>query len=435
MRIITSAQSFGNGPASKLVTLAKQLHGNADYCVDFLGDDIALTYATQNRTYFNLIQKFEGANPNPADYDMVVSVMNPYLVVWAYINNLPALYIDSLYWFWSWDEQRFDEIEALVTTVKASATYEQAHAILGKLGPHELQYAAHSMSTLSLVQSFSHNMQHKGDPYRDSLAVTLVGPIIDASRQKDTLRDSVVISLSGLISPLNREDEAWRYATLIMNLLQDFINELPENIQIYLTGSPSVVRGIKVGNERVRVVAFNNDEFLDILNKTLLLFVPSGITTIYEAANYGTPIFFLPEQHDGHYKNYLRLTNQLHYRDTFPELLLNTRLIRDEQRDPDEEIEAIKQLINDIGSDSTHSMAQEWKKTIRDIALPIVTSPIVRNKLVEQQQVVVHELSGGIVNLEPYLHQIWTMSKELQPSGHQEKRLRSINNARNHWLR
>lgn len=406
MRIISSAQPFGYGPASKLVTLAKQVYNHTAQSIDFVGESVALTYITQNRAYFRNIYRKEF--PDSTAYDIAISVMDPHLAVWAYANKLPVLYIDSLYWFWDWRPERFDELIMSIQRIKACATYEDTLKILASLPPHDLQFVAHSVANNSIIQSFAQDSAvPRGDPYRTSRTVTHVGPIIDTSRRETTRRNTVLISLSGLISPLNRSDDAVRYAEFVLALIGDFIGELPSNIQVCMTVNPQIREKIRVNNSRIQLVSFDSDEFLNALNRSIILFVPAGITTLYEATYYGVPVFFLPEQHDGHYDNYLRLTNNIQYAKIFPEMLFNTRISRQRKDDPDEELEDIKQIIYHVSDEgSEQPVVKDMVNQLHRVASRLVLDKQYRVELLRQQQNRIWSLAGEPFNIEKYLHQM-----------------------------
>src|SRR3989338_7250381 len=98
MKILTSAQAFGYGPSSKLVTIArllKSLYANS-VSIDFIGNDISLEYVSRNSENFDEIIKWEGAYPKPDDYSFVLGIMDPHIILWAFIHERKSLNVDSL---------------------------------------------------------------------------------------------------------------------------------------------------------------------------------------------------------------------------------------------------------------------------------------------------------------------------------------------------
>lgn len=131
-----------------------------------------------------------------------------------------------------------------------------------------------------------------------------------------------------------------------------------------------------------------------------ILFTPAGVTTIYESICYGTPIVFLPEQHDGHYKNYMRLTDDKKYDDIFPELLFNTRLKREEYSNPDLEILNIQKLITEKLNDSKH--IDELKKVLDNLT-EVASSKSGLGALADQQRHILHEVSTEAFDINNYI--------------------------------
>ena len=101
LRILTSAEAFGYGPCSKLTAIVRNLRKDYNNLrIDFLGEKSALSFALQNNYLFNVIREYDGTYPDPDDVDLVLSVMNPYTILWGWFNRKKCVYVDSLYWFW-----------------------------------------------------------------------------------------------------------------------------------------------------------------------------------------------------------------------------------------------------------------------------------------------------------------------------------------------
>ncbi|MFZ2152724.1 MAG: hypothetical protein WAV41_01555 [Microgenomates group bacterium] len=387
-KILCSAQSFGYGPVSKLVTLVKLISSleGSDVEVDFVGDSIALIYVQQNKNLFNKITSFSGTYPDLQSYDLVISVMEPHLAIWSSLNNKKTFYVDSLFWFWSWDNEHLNLIEnSLKNNTNSSTINKWKH--LTSFDDHHLQYIAHKLSDYSLTQTFI-NVAKKEDSFREKIGSKEIGAIIDTTlKRKNLKRNKIIVSLSGLLSPLNKIENAIKYSELVLTLLGGFIRQLPEDIEIILTTNPLVASQIKVTNDRIKIKSLSHDELLNLLNESILLFAPVGITTLYESLLYDVPIIFLPEQHDGHFSNYSRLMgdslslNEL--RKIFPEMLFNTRINRKANNNPDQEIGEIQSLINNF--DKENALVEDMKKVLKKVDQAIKDENV-REKLLSSQQ-------------------------------------------------
>lgn len=350
--VITAAQSFGYGPSSKLVTIAKEFRKlkSHKFNIDFYGERVSLTYINQNRKLFDQVQGFD-QEIDINKYSLVVSVMEPILAIRGAILGKPVIYVDSLYWFWQWKNEEYAKLEKIVQSIKKLNSVNKLNKFLKDVDDHHLQYIAHRLATVSLVQSFGRYNKNNKDIFRKNIKVTFTNPIIDTSlKDKRFKKDTILISLSGMLSPLVDMKGALRYVRLIFNLFDEFLNKIPKSIKVYLTTNPDVVSRINFGNKRIKVVSFSNEDILKTLNHAIVSFAPVGITFLYESLNYDVPIIFLPEQHDGHFPNYLRLLKKDQklekLKKIFPELLFNTRINRRVQAAPDKEILSIQNLIN-----------------------------------------------------------------------------------------
>lgn len=406
MKIVASAFPFGYGPASKLLVIAKQLrNSDSSTSIDFVGYDIALSFAQQNSQYYNQIIPFDDIKKvDPYQYDLAISVMNPYLIIWAYLNDIQTIYIDSLFWFWEWDSRRLKIADDLLEKIRdKNAVFSEILTLIKPLNSHELKYVAYQLSTHNLTQSFAETKQKDAkNNIKARVNRKAIGPIVDINHIKHGVkRNNVLISLAGTYSPLNREQEALLYADLALAALDDFVNKLPDEIDVVMTVNPDLVDKITPSNKRIKVTSLSHDEFLENLNTAKLLFAPAGVTTIYESAYYDVPIFFLPEQHDGHYKNYARLTRDGEHGAIFPNLLFNTRLEHKEEPSPDLEILRIQELIKSKLMDDAY--INDLKETLEKFFQTFLSYEAELKSLASKQKSVLHEISGGIFDVNEFI--------------------------------
>lgn len=412
MNIVASAFPFGYGPTSKMLVIAKQLRSSSvQHNVDFVGSDIALMFAEQNAQYYENTYSFDNIdNLNVLKYDLAICVMNHYFIIWAYLHGIPTIFIDSLFWFWEWDNKgRMSIADGFIEEIKKGMTFSEAMIKAQDFNSHELKYVAYRLADTVMTQDFIENQNdNKHHLIRDSIARTRIGPIVDTSYNlsQSLSKNDVLISLSGTYSPLNREPQALAYAELVLTTLDNFISSQPEGVNIIMTVNPDLTEKISPRNKRVRLMSLPHDNFLRRLAKSKILFAPAGVTTIYESIYYNVPIIFLPEQHDGHYKNYLRLTNNGAFADIFPNLLLNTRLDRKESSDPDLEILNIQKLISDKLEDTTY--IREIKQALDDLAATMKNKQNL-DALANRQRAVLKEASVPIFNINNYINKESTL--------------------------
>lgn len=338
-KIICGAQSFGYGPISKLYTIVTELKKrNENFVFDFTGDGTSLDFVQNNDPIFDHLKLVSSIDFNK--YDLVLSVMEPTLPVKAKVHSVKSIYVDSLYWFWAWPRGDIhlgkDFIQKLIRDPN----------LIEEVPPHSRQYIAHNLADLSVLQTFDvSNQAETRIPGNNEIEVL---PIINLSHRKSHKSNKILVSLSGQISPLNTKEKSMEYLSLIVTIFNELPKELTDKYKIIFTVNPEILPQAKglLKNPNFNIFALSHTEFLHTLSESLVLFAPAGITTLFEAAYYGTPIFFLPEQHDGHYKNYNRLRGKeseenfnkifqnILYKDSFDSLDLN----------PEEEIQKIQKI-------------------------------------------------------------------------------------------
>lgn len=359
IRILSSAESFGYGPCSKLISITKELKDNiSNLRIDFLGEDSALSFALQNNHIFSVVQEYNGVYPNAENFDLVLSVMNPYMILWGWFHRKICVYVDSLYWFWKFEEDSFEKLESVIEQIKNVESIDEMWALVKDVSGHNLHYIAHKLATTSCCQHFGES--GVVDIFRKNIKnIVWVNPIVDLSYKKKEERDIILISLGGLLSPLNRVKEALAYIDLMFKISEDFVTEASKKYEVILATSPEVTKMIKEVPLGMHVKSLSQEDMLQTINKAAIVLTPAGITTIYECLAYETPFFILPELHDGHYSNFLRLagknSGKAFLKDVLPNALIAPLLKAKPAENPDQEIKRIQSVIKmlNITNDKT----------------------------------------------------------------------------------
>ncbi len=300
--ILVGAQYWAYGPAGKANAVSSELNKEG-YDLDFVGIETAYDLCSDT-DYFNKLYNFDESNFNKIekDYDVVVSVMNPHLAMWAYKHDFPLVYIDSMSWFWRWDELDSDSVRKNISKIE-KVDFSEACNILDKLEPDEQQLFAHIVSDKILAQGEPQLVKETKDKAKN------VGSIINLDYiDKSVERDTLLVSLSGGLSPATDLSAAMRYANLVLDMLGERIKNWPNAQRFVITGHPLVISNLDNYPDFFELESYSHSEFLTALNRATCVLVPCGFTTIYESLAYGAPLAFLPENHNGHVYEYLTIT-------------------------------------------------------------------------------------------------------------------------------
>lgn len=319
-KLAVAAQSFGYGPCSKLSTILDFLNPNAT----FYGNTTSLTFAKLNKEVFRKIVKMQGKDYFQipfAQYSYSIAVMDYDFAIAAWWNNNKYIYVDSLFWFWDWSKINLDSIK-LLDNLKEKGDLTEFLKIWNNIDPHSKQYFAHFYSTRSVIQKYANNTEHtKLFPNKRFVEV---GPIINNSLKKIATRTKIVVSYCGLLSPLVNKQKALEYIELTKKLLEIFLPKNKKNI-LFLV-NPELRQECKKILPFGKVYSLGHKSTLKLLNKTKALILPPSITSILEASEYGVPIILLPEEHDGHYPNYLELKRKANGKNHFDGFIIQELL-------------------------------------------------------------------------------------------------------------
>ena len=271
---------------------------------------------------------------------------------------------------------KFEHIENVLKELVNVRSHEEIWAITKNIRDHHLHYLAHKISNLSCAQLFVDNNNNKvTDTYRDSISnIVSVSPIVDSSFKKTETRDTVLISLGGLLSPLNQKKEALSYVELVLKLMTPFIAEISGRYKVVLTTNPEITKHIKNAPQGLVVTSMSHGECLQQINRSILVFAPAGLTTIFECLLYETPIFILPELHDGHLPNYLGLgkgsTLENQREQIFPNALISSVVeFNRGENNPDDEIRRIQSLIKKLNAVNDTTVLELQRKILKMISL------------------------------------------------------------------
>ena len=312
MKILCEAISFGFGPVSKLLSLCELL--SQRHVVDFIGAGCSLSLATRSEIFDRIIQAETATstgtmgNVTFADYDLVISVMNPQFARIALSQKAKLVIVDSLFYMWD----RIDPV------------WEQCD--------------------LLVIQSFSGEKERLESMSCNLPNAYLVGPIVSpkiiacSSKQNHNL----IINFGGADYPFVKSFD--KIASFIRQLVTPLDNMTSFENKIVSIG-PRCAKSLQNLNSfGFHVNTFSHDAFLNELSQAQLLLTIPGLTTAFEAFHMGIPTFFLPPLNYSQFHNLRKFRSLdaakggVHWDDLYPTL--------SNQQLPEEEgVQLIESLI------------------------------------------------------------------------------------------
>src|SRR4051794_15598372 len=201
-RIACTAEAFGFGPVSKLLSIARALRDRERIALDFFGQAVACEAASRSGDLFDHFRQLGGNRPE--EYtdlldraDMVLSVMEPQPAIEGAARDLPVGYVDSLPFVWE-PVCSPTQLRAIAASVVKGP--DEARRACRDLAIHDLQAVAHRVASRSFLQRCS----GAAAPRIQAAHPTWVTGIISrlAATGQAGERSAILVSLAGQCSPL-----------------------------------------------------------------------------------------------------------------------------------------------------------------------------------------------------------------------------------------
>ncbi|MEQ0558589.1 hypothetical protein ABJI51_05880 [Amycolatopsis sp. NEAU-NG30] len=402
MNIITSAEAFGYGPSAKLHAICSEIgrHGGTSH---FFGHDAALTFARSNSGTYASITPVAAmtdlAEVSPEGFDAAISVMDPFLVAWAAYHRLPCVYVDSLYWMWDWAGLSEEQLRPTAEAIVGAASARQALQVMADVEMHPSQYLAHHLCTTACVQR-APGASARAEKLRGHPNVRLIDPVLDLGHRAPAQPDSWLVTTSGLLSPVVSIELALSWVRSACALVDEAAALCGADEQMVVTGNPEVLAAA-AGQlpARFEAVPLNHEGVLKHLNHAIGCLAPPGLTTILEAAAYGAPVIFLPEQHYAHLANYRLVTPD----PSAPRYAEGLMSIRTDHRTDDDISADTKSLIVQLEAHRTRRTSA-WSAMVASLADGMAEARRDRSRVAAAQAALVGELFGGPSGAEEVRH-------------------------------
>lgn len=369
LRIIASAGAWGYGPCATLRLLGDDLREFA--ALDFVGESVALDFATKHSEQFNHI--YTDYDQLPDSYDLVISIMEPDVLIWGYQRGIPSVSVDNLYWMWEWNDAVFDSVMNIMTggSTKGISEIREPLKQIGNYADYSVMY---TLSDIVFFQRFGRQIPAALESFKEK--IRFVEPLVDLSFQAkgQTGKDTILVSFSGMINPYVTDFDLYTYILTVSRILRPCLDQYNKTYRFVYTVPDELLNVARKVFQTNEVYSLSHPEFLQMLNRTLLVLAPAGMATMFECLAYGVPLLTLPEQHDGNYTNYVTLFNGGSHVEhdgssaLYPELMLSTRMTEARSFDIGEYYSVYQNELTKSSSDLFEEMSAVVSRTISDVS-------------------------------------------------------------------
>lgn len=296
--IAVFAGAWGYGPVTTAAQVVRAL--GMPVTVTFIGGSIAADYARMPDSEFHRVLDIPEFIDHAANFDGIISVVEPYGPLFGSALHVPVVAIDNLFWHWGWDYSLASSLSERLPEhflARDVPSIVESLADLPGYGVYALMYL---MASRVLWQNVATPPPSTPQWMHELAAV--IEPIVDVHQQPDGYRkQGTLVSLSGgLVNPYSTAREWDTYLDALEQLFEPF----PHSSGWTWVAPPELHARIRDRWPGVYPRALTQQAFLEELSRAEVCLAPAGLGTTFEAAAANTPLITLPEQHDGNWANY-----------------------------------------------------------------------------------------------------------------------------------
>lgn len=296
-KVIISAQWFWWGPISKSISLINELKKNKNIYIIYIWNSKLKNFLEKNKNnineiiyidnYFDIEKYILKIKPS-----FTISIMEPYLVYYSYLNKINTYLIDSLNFFWNWDEYKELEIDKIN---------------IDKISPHLKQYLWYYLANKIYIQDIGNEINN--NLFNEKIIKSWY--ILEKNDFKSTKTKKIILSFCWLLSPIIDLTRATLYINFCLNILTPSLIELSEKwYEIHIVWNIDLISKIKLDIKSIYINFYSKIDYLKLLNESELIFWPASLTSVLESLWANTQYVVLPEQHDWHFINFNTLNNK-----------------------------------------------------------------------------------------------------------------------------
>lgn len=324
-RVLIAAGDWGYGPVATAEVVAKNLLRSSE--VAFSGRGLATSFTRRSPILTQCSLWDWGAEPS--SFDLVVGIVEPTSVIEAHRAGVPSVSIDNLFWHWQWSDSDIERCGEVLRTSDGSVSQlvERLDQVCG-YGSYCAMYLLSSSVLWQTVASPRTNT-----PSAMVNKSRWVQPLVMDVTSGDKRRRLLVSLSGGLVNPMSTEHMWTEYCRVLAITLSSGLEIALDRGWDYLIAAPIQLHEPLRKVAGLKAVDLEHSAFMRTLASASALAVPMGLSTTFEALSCQTPIFALPDIHDGNYLNYQGLERQCGYPlsnfdDVLPDAMISKYLNR-----------------------------------------------------------------------------------------------------------
>lgn len=252
-------------------------------------------------------------NHDSRRFDAVVSSYETAAVFYGWFNGIPVYFYDGMLWFWDFEKYAGDvsrRIEAL-GVLKESGDRNGLVDFYKKLvceDYHLSVFLAYHLSDKVYarggvgIEDKLHSIPEVAGKVKVVGAV--ISPGVDFCEFSE--REHVLVSLSGSLAPTVSFEQNLQFARGALSFALEAFEQMNLDIPWVFSCHPRIYEVLKneglfggLPSKFSAEPSFTYEKNLSMISRASALFVSPGFSSVQEAANFGTPVFFLPEQNGG----------------------------------------------------------------------------------------------------------------------------------------
>lgn len=333
-RLFLSSQSFGFGPTSELIHIAKGLREDSKFqhsemtiyntpeVQAILKDtrlQLKVTMRDDGRDVLGFLKRY-GPEYN---FDGIVSSYDAAPIFYGWFHNIPCFFYDGMLSFWNVDSFKAKiggNLQALKETKESGdedSMIQLYRYITGK-NHHESIFLAYFLATGNFARG-GDKPERQLRHFEELLKKTkIIGALVDPDIPYDASleRDHVLVSLSASLVPTVTFEQNLRFAANTLAFVGSTCQTTPDICWI-VSVNPKIFESLRINGFLSRLPvnlvvreSFSTEENLRHIQRAKVLLASPGFSTIHEAAYYRTPVVFLPEQNSGQPVGYTKLKRE-----------------------------------------------------------------------------------------------------------------------------